>query len=71
VVVIRHDGGHAGVVVDALHGATQAVVKPLGRTFDGLAGFSGSTILGSGRVGLILDVPTLLRQAVERAPAPA
>ncbi|MDB4951781.1 MAG: CheA signal transduction histidine kinase [Gemmatimonadetes bacterium] len=71
VVVIRHDGGHAGVVVDALHGATQAVVKPLGRTFDGLGGFSGSTILGSGRVGLILDVPTLLRQAVERAAAPA
>jgi two-component system chemotaxis sensor kinase CheA len=71
VVVIRHDGGQAGLVVDALHGATQAVIKPLGRTFEGLSGFSGSTILGSGRVGLILDVPVLLRRAVERAAAAA
>jgi two-component system chemotaxis sensor kinase CheA len=71
VVVIRHEAGHAGVVVDGLLGASQAVVKPLGRTFDAVDGFSGSTILGSGRVGLILDVPVLLRRAVERAAATA
>ena len=69
VVVIRHDSGHAGVVVDTLHGGGQAVIKPLGRVLKDVPGVSGSTILGNGRVGLILDVPVLLRQAVERGAA--
>jgi two-component system chemotaxis sensor kinase CheA len=69
VVVIRHDSGRAGVVVDALHGGGQAVIKPLGRVLRDVPGVSGSTILGNGRVGLILDVPVLLRQAVERSAA--
>ncbi|HEU4883510.1 MAG TPA: chemotaxis protein CheW, partial [Longimicrobium sp.] len=67
MVVVRHESGPAGLVVDTLLGATQSVVKPLGTAFDGVAGFSGSTILGSGRVGLILDVPVLVRRALDRA----
>jgi two-component system chemotaxis sensor kinase CheA len=39
------------------------VVKPLGRYLGDVAGISGSTILGSGRVALILDVPVILRNA--------
>jgi two-component system, chemotaxis family, sensor kinase CheA len=70
MVVVRHDSGPAGLVVDTLLGATQSVVKPLGAAFDGVPGFSGSTILGSGRVGLILDVPVLVRRALERAASP-
>ncbi|HEV7589579.1 MAG TPA: chemotaxis protein CheA [Longimicrobium sp.] len=70
MVVVRHESGPAGLVVDTLLGATQSVVKPLGTAFDGVSGFSGSTILGSGRVGLILDVPVLVRRALERAAAP-
>jgi two-component system chemotaxis sensor kinase CheA len=69
VVVIRHDAGRAGLVVDTLHGGGQAVIKPLGRVLKQVPGVSGSTILGNGRVGLILDVPALLRRAVERAAA--
>ena len=67
MVVVRHESGPAGLVVDTLLGATQSVVKPLGTAFDSVSGFSGSTILGSGRVGLILDVPVLVRRALDRA----
>jgi two-component system chemotaxis sensor kinase CheA len=70
MIVIRHESGPAGLVVDTLLGATQRVVKPLGPALDGVPGFSGSTILGNGRVGLILDVAVLVRRALERAASP-
>ena len=64
VLVVQHAGGRAGIAVDALHGERQAVIKSLGAGLDGVSGLSGSTILGDGRVALILDVPALLREAV-------
>ena len=64
VLVVQHAGGRAGIAVDALYGERQAVIKSLGAGLDGLSGLSGSTILGDGRVALILDVPALLREAV-------
>ena len=66
VVVVRHDGGHVGLAVDALCGESQTVIKPLGPLFQGLPGIAGSAVLGSGRVALILDVEALVRQAVPR-----
>jgi two-component system chemotaxis sensor kinase CheA len=63
VVVVTYEGGTAGLVVDELHGEGQAVIKSLGRVFQGIAGLAGSTILNSGRVALILDVPVVVRQA--------
>jgi two-component system chemotaxis sensor kinase CheA len=63
VVVVRSGEGMAGIIVDSLEGETQAVVKPLGRYLGDLAGIAGSTILGSGGVALILDVPVILRNA--------
>jgi two-component system chemotaxis sensor kinase CheA len=51
----------AGLAVDELHGASQAVIKPLGGYFSGVPGVSGSSILGNGRVALILDTPAILR----------
>ncbi|OJH40212.1 chemotaxis protein CheA [Cystobacter ferrugineus] len=69
VVVLGHGGSRAGLVVDALYGEGQCVLKPLGRLFRHLPGVSGSTILGSGRVGLVLDVPTLLRSAIRQRAA--
>jgi two-component system chemotaxis sensor kinase CheA len=44
-------------------GESQNVIKPLGKLFHGIAGIAGSTIIGNGRVALILDLPTLLRRA--------
>jgi two-component system chemotaxis sensor kinase CheA len=66
VVVVKHDDRLAGLAVDALLGQSQTVVKPLSKMFRGLPGIAGSTILGSGRVALILDVPALLREATLR-----
>lgn len=63
VVVVHHAGVRAGLAVDALFGERQAVIKSLGSTLDAVPGLSGSTILGDGRVALILDVPALLRGA--------
>ena len=64
VVVVEHAGRHVGLVVDRLLGEGQAVVKPLGTMFRRLPGVSGSTILGNGRVALILDVADLLHRAL-------
>jgi two-component system chemotaxis sensor kinase CheA len=64
VVVIRHEGTRIGLVVDTLLGEGQVVIKPLGRLFQNLPGISGSTILGSGRIALILDLPSLVREAL-------
>lgn len=65
VVVVRHADHKAGLVVDDLLGEFQTVIKPLGKLFGALRGISGSTILGSGAVALILDVPALLNQIVQ------
>lgn len=64
IVVVQYAGQKAGLVVDALLGEFQTVIKPLGRIFEHLQGIGGSTILGSGEVALILDVPSLIQQAV-------
>jgi len=66
VVVVQYAGQKAGLVVDELMGEFQTVIKPLGKIFSNLRGISGSTILGSGEVALILDVPSLVQQAVSR-----
>lgn len=62
VVVVRAGGQLAGLVVDRLMGEFQTVIKPLGKVFGRVSGLSGSTILGSGRVALILDVQGLVKQ---------
>jgi two-component system chemotaxis sensor kinase CheA len=45
------------------------VIKPLGAMFKGIPGVAGSSILGNGRVALILDVAGLLRETLRRAAA--
>ncbi len=67
IVVVRHAGRKTGLVVDTLLGEFQTVIKPLGKVFSSLRGISGSTILGSGEVALILDVPALARQVSNAA----
>ncbi len=66
VVVVHHGGRQAGLVVDQLMGECQTVIKPLGVLFEKLRGISGSTILASGEVGLILDVAQLMTLATDR-----
>jgi two-component system chemotaxis sensor kinase CheA len=65
IVVVKINEFHAGIAVDELLGGMQAVVKPLGRAFRGVSGIAGSTVLGDGRVGLIIDVPSLMRGVMQ------
>jgi two-component system, chemotaxis family, sensor kinase CheA len=67
IIVVEFQGGRAGLAADELLGEQQAVIKPLGRLFQGIPGVSGSTILGNGRVALILDVPALCGEAMRRS----
>jgi two-component system chemotaxis sensor kinase CheA len=65
IVVVKINEFHAGIAVDELLGGMQAVVKPLGRAFRTVSGIAGSTVLGDGRVGLIIDVPSLMRGVMQ------
>ncbi|MEA2274775.1 MAG: two-component system, chemotaxis family, sensor kinase CheA, partial [Solirubrobacteraceae bacterium] len=67
VVVVEHEHGRAGIVVDQLFGSSQVVMKPMGRFLRQVPGVSGSSILGNGRVALILDVREIVRRAAETA----
>jgi len=69
VVVVQHGASTAGVAVDELHGESSTVIKPLGTMFKGIPGVAGSSILGNGRVALILDVAGILRETLKRAAA--
>lgn len=60
IVVVRHANQKFGIVVDSLLGEAQTVIKPLSKLFSHVKGISGSSILGSGDVALILDVPALM-----------
>ncbi|MCK9388448.1 MAG: chemotaxis protein CheA [Sulfuritalea sp.] len=66
VVVVQYAGRRTGLVVDELMGEFQTVIRPLGEVFSGIDGISGFTILGSGNVALILDVPGLVRRVAGR-----
>jgi len=67
IVVVRYGQLKVGLVVDKLMGEFQTVIKPLGKVFSQIKGVGGFTILGSGEVALILDVPGLMNQVVSSA----
>lgn len=67
IVVVSQGRQQAGLIVEQLLGELQTVIKPLGQMFQHLSGISGSTILGSGQVALILDIPSLFRHLQQRA----
>jgi two-component system chemotaxis sensor kinase CheA len=70
IVVLQAGNRHYGVLVDALLGQHQTVIKPLGRMFRSLRGMSGSSILGNGDVALIFDVMALSQLAADPLEAP-
>lgn len=63
VVIVRADGARVGLVVDDILGQGQTVIKSLSPFHNSLPGLGGATILGDGRVALIVDVATLVRTA--------
>lgn len=56
IVVVTDQDSKIGIVVDRVVGNYQTVIKPLGKLYKNIAGFSGATILGNGSVALILDI---------------
>lgn len=63
LVVVESEGVKAGIAVDDLLGQQQVVIKALEANYQRLEGVSGATILGDGKVSLILDVASLLGMA--------
>jgi len=61
VVVVEGDGQKLALEVDELVGQQQVVVKNLENNYRRVDGISGATILGDGRVALIVDVGGLVR----------
>ncbi|MCX6623587.1 MAG: chemotaxis protein CheW [Acidobacteria bacterium] len=59
MVVVQAEDRLFGLIVDDLHDTEEIVVKPLGHHLKGLTCYAGATILGDGRVALILDVAGL------------
>ncbi|MEK6759517.1 MAG: chemotaxis protein CheA [Deltaproteobacteria bacterium] len=70
IVIVQYAGQKVGLVVDELFGEVQTVIKSLGKAYKEVKGVSGATIMGNGRVALIIDVPRLI-QSIGRITAVA
>jgi two-component system chemotaxis sensor kinase CheA len=63
IVTTQIDGYRVGLVVDEVIGEHQTVIKSLGRIYRDIQEVSGATILGDGKVALILDLSKLIKNA--------
>src|SRR5690606_31320838 len=59
IVVLQMGETRFGLVVDQVRGREEVVIKPLPRALRGLNGYAGATLIGDGRMALILDVDGL------------
>lgn len=70
-VIVSCGDKRLGLVVDQVLGSHQTVLKSLGWLGRRVRAFSGATVLGDGRIGLIIDVPALVNYAAEKRGAGA
>jgi two-component system chemotaxis sensor kinase CheA len=63
IVVVSTGSMKYGLIVDRLQDSEEIVIKPLGRHLQQCKGYAGATIMGDGRIALILDVSNLARMA--------
>ncbi|MEN6441615.1 MAG: chemotaxis protein CheA [Syntrophobacter sp.] len=61
IVIVSTSFREVGLVVDGLMGEREVVIKSIDNSFNPVEGFSGATILGDGRVSLIIDVSAMLK----------
>jgi two-component system chemotaxis sensor kinase CheA len=71
MIILEADGVKAALFVDAMVGQHQVVIKSLESNYRKVSGVSGATIMGDGRVALILDVSMLVGMARQALPAAA
>ncbi|MFN7996740.1 MAG: chemotaxis protein CheA [Bryobacteraceae bacterium] len=69
VIIVQHEGERVGLVVDRVLGTHQTVIQSLGRFFREMEVISGATIMGDGRVALILDINAVVRLADDQEQA--
>jgi len=70
LVVETESGARAALMVDAIQGQRQVVIKSLETNYQQVPGVAAATILGDGRVALILDVDAIVANARRRASGP-
>ncbi|MDG2521027.1 chemotaxis protein CheA [Caulobacter segnis] len=70
LLVEGEDGGKAALVADNIQGQRQVVIKSLEANYQQVEGVAAATILGDGRVALILDVDAVINLRRREAPAP-
>jgi two-component system, chemotaxis family, sensor kinase CheA len=63
IVVLQIADQRFGLIVDQVRGREEVVIKPLPRAVRGLPGYAGATLIGDGRMALILDVDGLRESA--------
>ncbi|NOQ30797.1 MAG: chemotaxis protein CheA [Helicobacteraceae bacterium] len=66
VIVVRSGTNMVGLRVGELFGEYQTVIKPLGDIFQNVPGISGGSILGSGKIALIFDIPKLVEHHLNK-----
>jgi len=66
IVIVSNGMNQMGLVVDSLLGQEEVVIKPLEDYLQESSGFSGATILGDGRISLILDIYDLLNISIAK-----
>ncbi len=71
IVVVEHAGHRLGLIVDALIGDTPVVVKSIGRALRSATSIFGAAILGDGYVGLILDIPDIMKRTMALRASPS
>lgn len=71
MIILEANGARAALFVDAMVGQHQVVIKSLESNYRKVSGVAGATIMGDGRVALILDVPTLVGMARRAMPVAA
>jgi two-component system chemotaxis sensor kinase CheA len=63
VVIVQQEDDRVGLVVDRVVGTHQTVIQSLGRFFRNIEVVSGATIMGDGRVALVMDIAAVVRLA--------
>jgi len=68
LMIVEADGKRVGLFVDELLSQQQVVIKSLETNFRPVVGLAGATMLGDGRVALILDVPGVISRSQSQEP---
>ncbi len=61
ILIVESEGRKYGLMVDILVGQQQVVIKPMDLMFEKVKGITGASILGNGKVALIIDAPSLIK----------